>query len=436
MAKEINAFMSAIDEICDEKGLEKKTIIEALEAALAAAYRKDYGKPKQIIVSKLDPKSGEADMFRVYEVVEDEEEVEESERQLTVAEASKFDKKTKAGDEIKLPLPKESDFGRIAAQTAKQVIIQRIREAERNMMFDEYKGREGEIINATVQQIEGRNVILSLGKANAILYPSEQVSEERYYIGQRMKVLVKEVSETSRGPQIVVSRSDEELIRGLFEIEVPEILAETVEIKSIAREAGSRTKIAVIATEEGIDPVGSCVGQRGTRVQAILAEIGEEKIDIVLWDEDVEQFIKNALSPAKTKSINISSKDHKATVMVEEESLSLAIGKGGQNVRLASKLTDWGIDIVKNEGSVPSKDSDKDEKAEDSTSDVKEAESSDAPESEDDEIKDKPEADKSATEKPKAKKKATKKKKKTSKKKTTKDKNDESSNNDSDANEK
>jgi len=354
MAKEMNAFISAIDEICDEKGLDKKTIIKALEAALAAAYRKDYGKPKQIITSKLDPKSGEADMFRVYEVVEEKEEVEESERQLTVADAMKFDKKTKAGDEIKLPLPKESDFGRIAAQTAKQVIIQRIREAERNMMFDEYKNREGEIINATVQQIEGRNVILSLGKANAVLYPSEQVNEERYYVGQRLKVLVKEVSETSRGPQIIVSRSDEGLIRGLFEIEVPEILAETVEIKSIAREAGSRTKIAVIATEEGIDPVGSCVGQRGTRVQAILAEIGEEKIDIVLWDEDVEQFIKNALSPAKTKSINISSKDHKATVMVEEESLSLAIGKGGQNVRLASKLTDWGIDIVKDEGGADS----------------------------------------------------------------------------------
>lgn len=346
----MNAFMSAIDEICDEKGLDKEIIIGALEAALAAAYRKDYGKPKQIITSKLDPKTGEADMFRIYEVAE-EEEIEESERQLTVAEAKKFDKKAKIGDEIKVPLPKESDFGRIAAQTAKQVIIQRIREAERNMMFDQYKDREGEIINATVQQVEGRNVILSLGKANAILYPSEQINEERYYIGQRLKVLVKEVSESSRGPQIVVSRSDEGLIRGLFESEVPEITAETVEIKSIAREAGSRTKVAVIATEEGIDPVGSCVGQRGTRVQAILAEIGDEKIDIVLWDEDVEQFIKNALSPAKTKSINISSKDHKATVMVDEESLSLAIGKGGQNVRLASKLTDWGIDILRSEDS-------------------------------------------------------------------------------------
>lgn len=356
MSKEINQFLIAIEEICEEKGLDKDTIIEALEAALAAAYRKDYGKPKQIITSKLNPQTGEAEMFRVYEVVDDEEEIEESERQLTIEEASKVDKKAKAGDEIKIPLPKESDFGRIAAQTAKQVIIQRIREAERNMMFEEYKDREGEIINATVQQVEGRNVILSLGKANAVLYPSEQVNEERYYVGQRLKVLIKEVSETSRGPQIIVSRSDENLIKGLFENEVPEIATGTVEIKSIAREAGSRTKIAVIATEEGIDPVGSCVGQRGTRVQAILAEIGDEKIDIVLWDEDVEQFIKNALSPAKTKFIQISSKEHKATVTVEEESLSLAIGKGGQNVRLASKLTDWGIDIVKDENGAPSND--------------------------------------------------------------------------------
>lgn len=352
MSKNNNQFMNAIDEICEEKGLDKDTIIEAIEAALAAAYRKDYGKPKQIIVSKLDPTNGEAEMYRVFEVVDSEEEVEESERQITTLEASKFDKNAKPGDEIKIHLPKESEFGRIAAQTAKQVIIQRIREAERNMMFDEYKDKEGEIINASVQQVEGRNVILSIGKANAILYPSEQVNEERYYVGQRLKVLIKEVSETSRGPQIIVSRSDENLIRGLFENEVPEIAAGTVEIKSIAREAGSRTKIAVIATEEGIDPVGSCVGQRGTRVQAILAEIGDEKIDIVLWDEDVEQFIKNALSPAKTKSISISSKDHKATVMVDEESLSLAIGKGGQNVRLASKLTDWGIDIVKSDDDI------------------------------------------------------------------------------------
>lgn len=348
MAKE-NLFMSAVEDICQEKGLSKDVIIEAIEAAIAAAYRKDYGKPKQVIRAKMDPVSGATEMFRVFEVKENKEEIEESEREITLAEAKRFDKKVKAGSEILIPMPHEDEFGRIAAQTAKQVIIQRLREAEREMIFTEYKDREGEVLNASVQQIDGRNVIVSLGKANGILFPSEQIHNEKYYIGQRIKVYVSEVSQTARGPQITVSRTNEGLIRGLFENEVPEIASATVEIKSIAREPGSRTKIAVIANEEGIDPVGSCVGQRGTRVQAILAELGEEKIDIVLWDEDVEQFIMNALSPAKTEKISISSKEHKATVSVTKENLSLAIGKGGQNVRLASKLTGWGIDIVQAE---------------------------------------------------------------------------------------
>lgn len=343
------AFMSAIEEICEEKGIDKDTVIETVEAALAAAYRKDYGKPKQVMRAKMDPVTGEADIFRVYVVVDSEEEVKEKEQELTLDQAIKLKKNAKVGDEILIPLEKKEEFGRIAAQTAKQVIIQRIREAERELLFKEFKDKENQVVNATVQQLEGRNVIVSLGKANGIMYPADQVREERYYIGQRIKVFVKEVAETTRGPQIIVSRSDKELIRGLFETEVPEINAGTVEIKSIAREAGSRTKIAVIANEEKIDPVGSCVGQRGTRVQAVLAEIGEEKIDIVLWDEDVEQFIMNALSPAKTKKITISSKENKATVYVDRESLSLAIGKGGQNVRLASKLTGWGIDVVLDE---------------------------------------------------------------------------------------
>lgn len=349
MAQARNPFMSAIEEICEEKGLDKDIVIDTVEAALAAAYRKDYGKPKQIIRAKLDSDTGHASMFRVYEVVESEEEVKEKEQELTLDQALKFNKKAAVGEEIVLPLESKEEFGRIAAQTAKQVIIQRIREAERDMLFKEYKDKEGEIVNATVQQVEGRNVILSLGKANSIMYPADQVPNERYYIGQRLKVYLKEVAETTRGPQIIVSRSDKELISALFKLEVPEINAGSVEIKSIAREAGSRTKIAVIAHEEKIDPVGSCVGQRGTRVQAVLAEIGDEKIDIVLWDEDVEQFIMNALSPAKTKRIAINSKENKATVYVERDSLSLAIGKGGQNVRLASKLTGWGIDVVLDE---------------------------------------------------------------------------------------
>lgn len=353
-------FMGAVEDICQEKGLSKEVIIEAVEAAIAAAYRKDYGKPKQVIRAKMDPVSGATEMFRVYEVKETEEEIEEPEKELLLPDAKKFDKKAEIGGEVLIKLPHEEDFGRIAAQTAKQVIIQRLREAERDMIFSEYKDREGQVLNASVQQVDGRNVIVSLGKANGILFPSDQIHAERYYIGQRMKVYVSEVAQTARGPQITVSRTNEGLIRGLFENEVPEIASGSVEIKSIAREPGSRTKIAVIANEEGIDPVGSCVGQRGTRVQAILAEIGEEKIDIVLWDEDVEQFIMNALSPAKTERISISSKEHKATVTVSKENLSLAIGKGGQNVRLASKLTSWGIDIVQAEEAKPMKKKSKD----------------------------------------------------------------------------
>jgi len=343
--KQVSPFMLAIDDICEEKGLDKAIILETVEAALAAAYRKDYGKSRQIIRTKLNPETGQAEMFRIYDVIEDPEEIKEHEHELTLDEAKEIDAKAEYGKEVIVPLPHHDDFGRIAAQTAKQVIIQRIREAERDLLFAEFKDKENKIITATVSQLEGRNIVVSLGKVNGILYPSEQIPNERYHLGQRLKVVVKEVSQSVKGPQIIVSRSNEELIRGLFEIEVPEILAGTVEIKSIAREAGFRTKIAVIATEDKVDPVGSCVGQRGTRVQAVLDEIGMEKIDIVLWDEDVEQFIMNALSPAKTRQIQISSKDSKATVYVDTDNLSLAIGKNGQNVRLASKLTGWGIDI-------------------------------------------------------------------------------------------
>jgi N utilization substance protein A len=340
-------FMQAIEELCEEKGLDKDTVISTVEAALAAAYRKDYGKPKQVIRAKLDPNTGEAEMFKVTQVVE---EVENPEAEISLDDAKKIKKDYKIDDEIVEPLPKEETFGRIAAQTAKQVIIQRIREAERDMIYSEFKDREFSVINGSVQQIEGKNIIVSLGKVNAIMFPSDQIRDERYYVGQRLKVYLKEVAQTSRGPQILVSRTDEGLIKGLFELEVPEIANGTVEIKNIAREAGSRTKMSVIANDENIDPIGSCVGQRGTRVQSVLAEVGDEKIDIILWDEDLEKYIMNALSPAKCEKIVISSKDSKATVYVPEDSLSLAIGKNGQNVRLASKLTGWGIDIEKADG--------------------------------------------------------------------------------------
>lgn len=344
--------MLAIEELCDEKGLDKETVISTIEAALAAAYRKDYGKPHQIIRAKLDPKTGSAEMFKVTTVVE---EVENSEAEISLEDAKKIKKSYKLEDEIIEPLPKEEDFGRIAAQTAKQVIIQRIREAERDLIFTEFKDRENSILNGSVSQIEDKNIIISLGKVNAIMFPSDQIRDEKYYVGQRLKVFLKEVTQTSRGPQILVSRADEGLIKGLFSLEVPEIANDTVVIKNIAREAGARTKMSVSANDENIDPIGSCVGQRGTRIQSILAEIGDEKIDIILWDEDLEKYIVNALSPAKCDKIAISSKDNKATVYVQNDSLSLAIGKNGQNVRLASKLTGWGIDIEKTDEIVETK---------------------------------------------------------------------------------
>ncbi|MCX6812741.1 MAG: transcription termination factor NusA [Candidatus Berkelbacteria bacterium] len=348
MKEEKGQFMQAIEDLCDEKGLDRDTVIGTVEAALAAAYRKDYGRPRQMIRAKLDPKTGEAEMFKITTVVDDEE-FENPEAEIILADAKKIKKTAKIGDEFVDALPKEETFGRIAAQTAKQVIIQRIREAERELIFSEYKNRENTVVNGNVSQIEGRNVIISLGKANAILFPSDQINSEKYYVGGRLKILIKEVEQTSRGPQILASRTAEGLIKGLFELEVPEIANGTVEIKAIAREAGSRTKMAVIATDENIDPIGSCVGQRGSRVQSVLSEIGEEKIDIILWDEDLEKFIVNALSPAKCSKIVLSSKDNKATVYVPEDSLSLAIGKNGQNVRLASKLSGWGIDIERAE---------------------------------------------------------------------------------------
>jgi len=340
----ISPFMAAINQICDEKSLSKETVLETIEAAIAAAYRKDFGKPSQIIKIKLDPDTGETKVWQVFEVVE---EVENSEAQKTLAEAKKIDKKAKLGGEIQIELEPKTDFGRIAAQTAKQVIIQRIREAEREMLYKEFKDKEQKIVNGVVQQIEGSNVIIDLGKLNGLMLPSDQLPQEKYYTGQRVKVYVREVEETNRGPRVLVSRTDPSLIKGLFELEVPEIATGTVTINGIAREAGSRSKVAVFTSQEGLDPIGSCVGQRGTRIQAILAELGEEKIDIVLWAPKDDQYIMNALSPAKVLKVKLSKKEKKARVEVPEDQLSLAIGKGGQNVRLASKITGWNIDVEK-----------------------------------------------------------------------------------------
>lgn len=347
-----NQLVSAISQIAEEKGLSKEIVLETVEAALAAAYRKDFGKPDQIIRVHLDADNDEMKVERVYRVVE-EEELKELEAEMTAEQAKLFIKNPKVGDEVVIELPTQKDFGRIAAQTAKQVIIQRIREAERELLYEEFKQKEHMLLNGSVQQIEGENVIVNLGKINGIMFPIEQIRGEHYHVGQRIKVFVKEVVETMRGPQVSVSRADAAIVAELFALEVPEIATGTVEIKSISREAGTRSKVAVAAMQEGLDPVGSCVGQRGIRVQAVLAELGEEKIDIILWDEDSVKFITNALSPAKVVDVKLNQKDHAAAVIVPEDQLSLAIGKNGQNVRLASKLTGWNIDIIKEGDALP-----------------------------------------------------------------------------------
>lgn len=399
-------FGSAIAQICEEKGISKDKVIETIQMALAAAYKKDYGRKGQNIRAEFSEVSGDAKFFLVKEVVDetmrefvvDEEEekpeegkkeerkskkkeeiheevapsegVEEKlprfnpERDLTLEEAKKIKKDAKVGDVIEEELEAKKDYGRVAAQTAKQVIIQRIREAERDAMYDEYKNREGEVVSGVVQRVEGRNVFIDLGKSVGILFPSEQVERESYRVGQRIKIYVAKVDAGTKGPGITLSRVHPEMIRRLFELEVPEIFAGTVEIKAIAREAGERTKIAVASNEEGIDPIGSCVGQKGTRVQAVIDELGGEKIDIILWNDDIAKFISAALSPAKVLRVDINEAAKEAVVVVPEDQLSLAIGKRGQNVRLAAKLTGWKIDISGVANEKDEKEEDKREKVE------------------------------------------------------------------------
>jgi len=386
----LGQFGSAIAQIAEEKGIDKGKVIEAIESALAAAYKKDYGRRGQHIRAVFSEITGGADFYLVKEVVdetvrvfedeepavaealageggkiakerESEEKKEEPsetaedemklprynpERDLTLEEARKVKSDAKVGDIIEEKLESKSDYGRVAAQTAKQVIIQKIREAERDSMYDEYKQKEGEILSGVIQRIEGRNIFLDLGKSTGILFPSEQVESERYRLGQRLKVYLMKVEADPKGPGIVLSRSHPALVQKLFEIEVPEIFAGTVEIKAMSREAGSRTKIAVASNEEGIDPIGSCVGQKGTRVQAVIDELGGEKIDIIEWNDDVARFISNALSPAKVLGVSVNEAKKEARVSVPVDQLSLAIGKQGQNVRLAAKLTGWKIDVV------------------------------------------------------------------------------------------
>jgi len=358
-------YIAAIKQLALEKGLSEETVFQIIESAIAAAYRKDYGKQGQHIQASIDPETGATKLWRVHRVIATEEEIENPAVDLLPKDAQELKKGAKAGDEIKIPLPFKEDFGRIAAQTAKQVIIQRVREAEREILYEEFKSKEHHIVNATVQQNEGRIIIVSLGKTNGVLLPGGQVPSETYTVGKRMRVVVQEVEETARGPRIVVSRSSTDFIKELFAVEVPEIANGTVEIKGIAREAGVRTKIAVWSDDENIDPVGSAVGQRGARVQAVLSEVGEEKIDIILYDEDPKTYITNALSPAKITKITLRKGDKRAAIEIPEDQLSLAIGRHGQNVRLAGKLAGWELDIV-------SKDAKKTVKKEDETTAQKE----------------------------------------------------------------
>jgi len=350
---EEESIAQAIEQICRERGINKDTVVSTIEAALAAAFKKDFGNPNQLIKVKFDLKKGTTRIYQVKEITE-EEEIKTPERQITLKEAKKQSKKKnlKVGDTIEKRLETPAGYGRIAAQTAKQVIIQRVREAEREVIFDEYKKQEGELINGVVQRIEGDQVLVDLGKATGVIFREGQMPTETYRPGQRLRMFVERVEESSKGPQVVVSRTNSKVVQQLFELEIPEISTGTVEIKSIAREAGTRSKVAVHSKEEGVDPIGSCVGQRGARVQAIIGELGGEKLDIVLWDKDPKAFITNALSPAKILEVKVDEKNKEAVVNVPTDQLSLAIGKAGQNVRLASKLTGYKLDIEEAKGEV------------------------------------------------------------------------------------
>ena len=390
---DIKQFLLAIKQIAEEKGIPEQSVFETVEAAIAAAYKRDCGKKGQIIRAKLDPETGGIKMSQVHYVVEGVDEegnitgqlpskmMEEKpdfadhpaadplaggdrhvkpqeqegqdgavkfnpEKHILLEEAKKNNKKIKVGDELVTELETHTDFGRIAAQTAKQVGIQRLREAERGAIYEEFKKKEGEIGSGIIQRKEGRLVFVDIGKTNGLLTTAEQVPGENYRIGSRLRFLILKVDETPRGPVIVLSRAHPKLIYGLFRMEGPEIDNEIVEIKAIAREAGSRTKIAVMSKESGVDPIGSLVGQKGVRVQTVINELAGEKIDIIMWSDKITEFISNSFSPAKVLNVKVLDEGRKyALVEVSDDQFSLAIGRRGQNVRLAAKLTEWRIDV-------------------------------------------------------------------------------------------
>jgi N utilization substance protein A len=368
---DLKALNRAIEAIAQEKGIEPSAVLGAIEAAIATAYRKEYRKKGEIIKCQIDLKTGDMKFWQVKTVVDEstvkmKEEDEKGEmrnekgaineteeeiiplynpdRHILIEEAKKIKSDTQVGDELEMALEEHIDFGRIASQAAKQVILQKLRETERESVKKEYQGKEGEIISGVVQRIERGNVFIDLGRATGILFYNETIPGEHYRIGERLRFYLLAVQEETKIPGLILSRSHPKFVSKLFELEVPEIHDDLVEIKAIAREAGSRTKIAAASKVEGVDPIGSLVGQRGTRVMSVTNELGNEKIDIIEWSEEPEKFIASSLSPAKVISVEVLPR-REAKVLVPEDQLSLAIGKGGQNVRLAAKLTGWKIDV-------------------------------------------------------------------------------------------
>jgi len=333
-------FLIAITQIAAEKNLPKEVVLQAVETALISAYKKDSEVTGNIVV-RIDRNTGNVHVFAQKAAVED---VEDERVDISLKEARRIKPDAQLGDILEFEVTL-ANAGRIAAQTAKQVVLQRLREAEREMVYEEFSNREGDIVSGLIQRVDARQVIVDLGKTEGVLPPNEQVRTEHYRPGTRMKFYLVEVHKSNRGPQLILSRTHKNLLKRLFELEVPEIYKGTVEIKSIAREPGHRSKVAVSARQEGVDPVGSCVGLRGIRIQNIVNELGGERIDVVQWDTNPARFVANALSPAQVSGVSVSQEDNTASVIVPDRQLSLAIGKEGQNARLAAKLTGWRIDI-------------------------------------------------------------------------------------------
>jgi N utilization substance protein A len=387
--KVINAVLAQMEE---ERGIPKEKILEAIETALGTAYKKEYGKKGQIVKAKFSTDTGDVEFWQTKIVVDKENVVMEDEEydatnlkedeevkirynpehHILIEEAKLIKKDVKIEDEITFPLEKKDDFGRIAAQTAKQVITQKIREAEKTSVMSEYGEKEGEIVSGTVERVERGTIFLDMGRAIGMLAYNEQIPGERFRQGERVRAYLFKVDETPRGIFLKLSRSHLKFLEELFKAEVPELSSEVVTVKAIAREAGSRSKVAVYSEDESIDPVGALVGQRGVRVTTIMSELGGEKIDVIEWSEDPAEFINEALSPAKIIEIDVDEEENKAKVMVSEEQQSLAIGKGGQNVRLAAKLTGWKIDIESIDGDDDKEESVEEKKTEDDSKDEEE----------------------------------------------------------------